>query len=299
MMHAALALMLTFGLATESPAWWHVSHDVITRAAVRATPEVPAFFKDGAGMIAHMVADPDLLRNDAIPLAKGIESPEHFIDLELMEGRELPVDRFAFIAMCNELGVALDDVGFIPFAVAEATERLILAFAEHRKLPENPYIKSKCLVIAGQVAHYAQDMSQPLHLTVRHHGYRDEKGVVQQADVHAKVDGLPFALKLTVDQISNGLTIEPIDSLMAGVIAQVKRGFALVDRVYELGRAMPTPPSSAEEEISWKRDRRVEAFALERTREAARFTAALYLTAWRKSANLKLPSFYTRSFDQN
>ena len=101
-----------------------------------------------------------------------------------------------------------------------------------------------------------------------------------------------MTLEMTVNQLADGLTIEPADSLMAEVVSQVMRGFDLVDRVYELSPNMPKYGQT-----DWERDEVVIKFAMERAREAARFTASLYLTAWRKSANVKMPGYHSRSFD--
>ncbi len=290
-------ILVVVTLPSASYAWWHAGHDLMTHAAVRATPEVPPFFKAGVGLIAHMAADPDLMRHRGLPGLRSAESGEHYIDLELLEGHAIPGTRYEYIALCRKLGVSPADVGFAPFAVFEHAERLTLSFAEYRKWPNNIFIQQKCLMLAGLLAHYAQDMSQPLHLTVKHHGYKDENGVLHQEDTHAKVDGLPLSLKMTLDQL-NAIEAEPMDSLFVSILDQVQEAASLVDRVYELGLRMPTPPSSGDEVIDWERDEEVVAFAVERTRDAAQFTASLYLTAWRNSSQLELPSYLSRNFDE-
>jgi hypothetical protein len=42
-------------------AWWPDGHSTLSKAAVQALPtEMPAFFRAGAGMIAHTTQDPDV-----------------------------------------------------------------------------------------------------------------------------------------------------------------------------------------------------------------------------------------------
>ena len=55
---------------------------------------------------------------------------------------------------------------------------LAVAFAEYRKWPDNPMIQHKCFLYAGFLAHYAQDMCQPLHLTINFDGLGNPTGHV-------------------------------------------------------------------------------------------------------------------------
>ena len=127
--------------------WWSGGHSIMTKAAVRALPdEVPAFFRAGEGMIAHCSYDPDISKNRGAPHVSNAEHPEHYLDLELLEGKPFPKNRYEFTQLCTELGIKPDKVGFVPYAVAEWTERLAVAFAEHRKWPNNTFIQNKCLV---------------------------------------------------------------------------------------------------------------------------------------------------------
>ncbi len=293
MKRVGLAILLSVCTSYQVSAWWASGHGTITLAAVKATPEVPEFFKQGAGFISHMAFDPDVAKNKGIPLARAAEYGEHFLDLELLEGRPLPTKRYEFIALCQEVGVKPETVGLAPYALSEWTERLAIAFAEHRKWPDNPYIQAKCQVYAGILSHYAEDICQPLHLTIHYNGRKDAEGNIDQKGIHAKVDGFPDFFEMNADELAAGLEVVPVDSLMAGIMEQVARGFKLVDRVYELG---PRMPSFGQKD--WVRDEEVAAFALSRARESARFTASIYLTAWRKSASLELPGWLDRSNDK-
>jgi hypothetical protein len=280
------ALLLTFSLFGHSTAWWTGAHDILTVAAVQATPEVPDFFKNGEAFISHMVYDPDVVKNYGTPSLREAEYGEHFADLELIEGKPLPARRYAFIRLCDSLGVEPEKVGLVPYALAEWTERLAVAFAEHRKWPKNPFIQAKCQVFAGILAHYAQDASQPLHLTIHYNGRKLPDGSVEQKGIHAKVDGLPLTLEMKPEDLAKGLQVAPLDSLMEGIVDQIDDGFKLVDYVYELG---PRIPSFGQKD--WERDEQVITFAVGRARESVRFTATLFLTAWKKSAGLELPDW--------
>ena len=243
-------------------------------------------------MIAHCSYDPDISKNRGAPHVNSAEHPEHYLDLELLQGKPLPKSRYEFTQLCAELGIKPDTVGFVPYALAEWTERLAVAFAEHRKWPNNTFIQSKCLVYAGFVAHYAQDMCQPLHLTIHFDGWKQPDGSVLQKGIHEKTDALIEYLGLDPSALAKDQEIQPLEDLMAGIVDEFHAGFALLNRVYELGESLPSFRDK-----DWERVPEVVDFATERAREATRFTAALYLTAWELSDKIKLEGWLNRAQD--
>lgn len=278
-------------IGNTSRAWWSGGHGILTRAAVKAAPdEIPEFFRTGGGMIAHCAFDPDVSKNRGTPVVRSSEHSEHYIDLELLKGRSLPKSRYEFIQLCAELGTRPEKVGFVPYAVAEWTERLAVAFAEHRKWPDNVYIQNKCLVYAGFLAHYAQDMCQPLHLTVDYNGRRRPDGTVLHKGIHEKVDALVEFLDMESADLAEAQEISAFDNLMIDISKLVENGHSLVDSVYDLADSLPNPRNK-----EWTAVPEVIEFAHERARESVRFTASLYLTAWRISKAVELPSWLNRS----
>lgn len=280
--------ILLFGSRGE--AWWPKGHGLLTRAAVNALPEeVPAFFRAGETAIGHYALDPDVSKNKGAPFVRKAEFPEHFIDLEYLKGSALPKYRYEYIPLCAKLGVRPEKVGFLPYALSEWTHRLAVAFAEHRKWPSSPFIQDKCLVYAGFIAHYAQDMCQPLHLTIHYNGRANPDGSSPGTGIHQKVDGLIQHLKLTPEVMVRGQKIKPYDDLMEAIFDQIYAGRKLIDLVYELGPDLPDLEGE-----KWMPVSSVEKFTIERGREATRFTAALYLTAWKISKKITLPSWLDR-----
>ena len=272
-------------------AWWSGGHGILTRAAVEAVPdEIPEFFRSGGGMIAHCAFDPDVSKNRGTPAVASSEHSEHYIDLELLKGRALPKNRYEFTQLCAEIGIRPEKVGLVPYAVAEWTERLAVAFAEHRKWPDNLFIQNKCMVYAGFLAHYAQDMCQPLHLTVDYNGRRQPDGTLLHKGIHEKVDALVEFLEMKPADLAEAQEIAPLDNLMTDISKSVESGYALVDRVYDLADSLPNTRDK-----EWTSVPEVIEFARERARESVRFTACLYLTAWRISKTVELPSWLDRS----
>ena len=271
-------------LAVPAQAWWGDGHGILTAGAVLTLPEeMPAFFRQGGTMASHVVFDPDLFKNRRAPLLSHAEHGEHYFDLEYLEGRAIPTKRFDFIALCFELQLDPLRVGMAPYAIAEWTERLAVAFAEHRQWPENEAIQQKCLVYAGILAHYAEDVCQPLHTTRDFDGKEQADGRVIGKGIHEQVDSAVERLGFAPEDLAAEQDIVAFDSTMRAIVAQIKESNWRVGEVYELlGH--------------WKddSDARVRALTLELGRTAVRFTASLYLTAWRQSAEIRLPRWLQR-----
>ncbi len=282
-----LAVLILIWLLAAAPAsgWWSDSHGILTRASVLAVPEeLPPFFRQGGDVAAHCSIDPDLAKNRAAPHLIHTEKPEHYLNVEMLDGQELPGKRYAYLTLCIKQGVRPSKSGLLPYAVAEWTEQLAVAFAEYRRWPEVAAVQHKCMVYAGWLAHYAQDMCQPLHLTIHHHGRLTAGGRSPRSSIHEKMDSLVERLELEPRELASDVKVTAFDSLMPAVLAELERSYALVDRVYEL-----------EELLSNAASPDVSAFGLARARVATEFTASLYLTAWRMSGQIKLPGWLRRN----
>ncbi len=287
-MKRILKTLILFSLILTTPAWawWGGGHDILTQASVKALPEeVPEFFRSAGKMIAHCAYDPDVSKNRDMPHARIAEHAEHYFDLELIKENPVPADRDAFIKLCAEMDLEPGKVGYLPYAVAEWLQRLAIAFAEYRKWPDNPMIQYKCYVYAGFLGHYAQDMCQPLHLTVHFDGIVQKDGTKLHDGIHEKVDASVEMLKLDPVELAKKQQVKTVGDLMPAIVKQIKAEHGLVDRVYELvedyGDLKQPSPALLD-------------FTKERSREAVRWTASLYLTAWKLSEDVKLPGWLER-----
>lgn len=272
---------------------WHTrGHSIVAEAAVLSLPaEVPAYFRAGAAVAGHTAVDPDAFKDRATPHLRNQEGPEHYIDFELLKGRPLPQTRYEFLKLCAREALEPADVGLAPYAIAEWTERLTLAFAEHRKWPKNPHVQSKSLIYAGLLAHYSGDLAQPLHTTIHHDGRAGADGKSPRSGIHTRVDSLLERLDLKPGDLAGAVRPEPLPALLPGVVAELERSRAQIDRTYALETHLP--PREGE----WKPSPEIRAFTEERARAAVRFTGSLYLTAWRNSAKVRLPDWLERGRD--
>jgi len=292
---ASLAVLLVITcLARPGLAWHGPGHHRATRLAVASLRgKMPEFFVDGAEQIAHTSVDPEIFALRSLPQLRNQERPEGYIDLELLGGAPLPATRYGLLALCAKKKLNPYSVGLVPYSIAEFTQRLAAALAEYRQWPDNPYIQNKCLVYAGLLAHYAEDLCMPLHTTVHFDGrVAQPGGKSPRSGIHTKVDAL--IQKVSVDERALVADLKPhaFDELMPAIFKQLRASHSLVDRVYELEQQLP----SLDEPIQVGSP--VHDFSAERLAAAARFTASLYLTAWRISQSISLPPWHRRPAEQ-
>jgi len=274
--------------AGEAGAWLVEGHQWVTIDAVGRLPaEVPAFFRAGAATVGHAAVDPDLWRNHGTPALAEREAPEHYIDLELLGGAPLPAERDQYLRLLGRLGVEPRKAGALPYAIVEEAEQLALAFAEHRRWPADETIRSKCLLQAGWLAHFAGDLTQPLHTTVHHDGRTLPNGEPPYTGIHRKVDSLFERLWERGERPSRPADGPgTVPDLVAAVRAELAVSHSLVDAVYRLEVPILEGGGTA--------DPRVAAFAGERYAAARRFIAEVLLWSWRRSAEIELPGWLAR-----
>jgi len=273
---------ILFSIGSAS-AWDSYGHTRAAKEAVQALPEeVPKFFRRGAGTVGHVAIDPDVMKSRDTPQLGHQEFPEHFLDFELLEEPNLPDLRYAFVAQVTNQASKPNkpsQVGFVPYAVTEGAQRLSLAFAEHRCWPDNPHVRSKALVYAGLLAHYAEDMIQPLHTSMHYDGRANEAGESPRSGIHRQVDSLFAQPGFTPGEVPPP---EVLTDLWSEVKDEFMAGHAQVDTVYDLEPALKELYESG----TW--DPRLSEFAAERYARTVQFLSSLYLTAWHQSSEIDL-----------
>lgn len=284
------SILILFTLILTAPVWgwWGGGHDILTQAAVKALPEeMPDFFRSASAekLIAHCAYDPDISKNRNMANARIAEHGEHYFDLELIKENPIPLDRDAFIKLCAEMNLEPSKVGTLPYSLAEWTERLAIAFAEYRKWPDNPMIQYKCYLYAGFLGHYAQDMCQPLHLTVHFNGMVQEDGTILHKGIHEKVDSSIEILKIDPSVLAMKQNVEHVEKLLPSIVKQIQIGHKLVDTVYAMANEYEDLDNPTTELVK---------FTNNRSRESVRWTASLFYTAWKMSENVSLPGWLER-----
>jgi hypothetical protein len=288
----ALVVVCAAALLPQPIAWgWYTqAHQLIARTAVQDLPaSMPKFFTDAAAAIADCAVDPDYFRDRSAPQMSSSESPEHYLDSELLGDHALPPTRYEFLHLCYSLNLAPEHVGTLPYSVTEWTQKLMMAFAQHRKWPEDKAIQGKCLVYAGILGHYAGDLCQPLHCTMHFDGRADATGhLIGVRGIHAKVDALLERPEIDAAWATTDMKVAAYPEVFPAVVAEIGRSRALVEKVYALE---PVLPAADQNQDTLTIAPELLAFEKERFRTAVGFVASLYLTAWEKSAKINVPDW--------
>jgi len=295
-----IGIVSLLGPTLPAHAWFATQgHDEITRAAVALLPPAAAgcageaatdacfssLFRLEAEALAAASVAPDLFKPDeAAPQLDAQESAEHYIDLELFQGRSLPSHRYEYLAALREIGVEPERIGVLPYAVVEWTQRLTVTFAALRRDPRHSGLRAQALTYAGILSHYAGDMVQPLHTSIHHNGWAEPPRYESpRTGIHFAIDGLIRNLPPTLPP--DPPPVEPFADLWTAVLAQLAESHSHVAAIY----SFETAPGSGEIDLE---SEAVRAFAQERFEVATRFVARLWVTAWEDSAEMTLPGWY-------
>jgi hypothetical protein len=281
MRRCAAALLLILTLTAPASAWWVKGHEAVTEGAVAALPEeMPAFFRAAGRSLGHYAGDPDRWKNPAAKYLRAATSPDHYIDLEDLGDNKLPPDRYQAIALLIRLQQKPERTGMLPFAIMESYDKLCCAFYDLRQDRDNAAIRAKCLVYAGNLAHFTGDAAMPLHTTRDYDGRKAADGTLLQKGIHARIDAFPEKNGLTAEEMGRDRKASALDDVWGHVQKTIQESHAQVDRCYDLDKAgafeAPTDESRK--------------FILERCRAGSQFTADLWYSAWLQSA--KMPAHY-------
>lgn len=244
--------------------------------------------------IVSASVQPDLMRSRELPELRAVEAPQHFIDLELLEGKALPGQRWRYIDLLRQMATAqhgilraggdVTQVGTVPYALLEGTQRLAAILAQVRLRPNNPGLRSLAAQQVGFLAHYAQDMCQPLHTTVHHDGRAREDGSSPRTGLHRQIDALVRWVPV-FDRQKEDRSPRLLEPLFGAIIEALHESHSEVDRVYSLTRELETL------ETTGQADPELIVFASDRYERAVGLTADLIFTAWRLSAAVEVPTW--------
>jgi hypothetical protein len=285
MIRITLFLLVVVGSLALVRAWWDGGHAAVAEAACSALPDdMPKFFRAAAKQLGYLSADPDRWKNPSCKHLRAAESPDHFIDLEDYQGKELPADRWKAIALLQELKADPSKAGMLPYAIMENYDRLSVGFYDFRKNEQKEVkdeqitaaIKAKCILYAGILSHLTGDSVMPLHTTRDYDGRRDKDGNMQQKGIHAKIDAFPERNGLTAELVARDVKANKIDDVWKHVLKVIDESHALIEKCYELDKAGAFDKPTKE-----SRD-----LILARCRAGAQFTADLWYTAWIRSATM-------------
>lgn len=280
--------IVALGSTSSLYGWLAEGHRITTYEAVTLlADDLPSFLQEGRELMASDSPDPDMMRNRALPQLRDSEAPNHYLDLELLRGLELPETRSEYLRhlASPEVGLDVERVGTLPYAVVEAAQRLMVAFAQVRRRPADEHLQAKAMLLASQLAHYSADLCQPLHTTIHHDGRALENLDSPHTGIHQQVDALIERLRPQERVRQESLRPTRRVPLLPAVVDELKRSHAEVERVYRLEADLAFLEAGGEPSAE------LESLTRDRYRAATLFTASLILTAWQDSAHLSLPDW--------
>ncbi len=283
--HLIIALLFLFSWSSAL-GWGQKGHELINEAAILKAPlgqdEFPKFFKHAESIdwIVFQGPEPDRWKERSEYMLRTSESPNHYLDFELLEGIELPKDRYTAIRRYMTKGRKPEEVGLLPYAILETFEKLRVSFREYRKAivesRETLHIGRNAIYCAGLLGHYVGDGSQPLHLTIHYDGWRGEnpKGYRTEKGIHSKFES-DFVSKFLALQSFHEMVTPPkvLDDPFEAVLSYLKDSHTQVERVYQLEKQgqLDDPSDSTK------------AFVAKRLAAGSQMLLDLWWTAWEKS----------------
>jgi hypothetical protein len=288
---ASFLTVLLFG--TSAWPWGNEGHSAINLVAAQKLPvDVPSFLKAAAHQLAYLGPEPDRWRERSELELKLAQEPDHFIDLERVEGMTLPPDRYSFYRELDAKREATpgkpdyllpERVGLQPYITMEIYGRLVVAFREYRHAVRDDlsteFAERNAIFYAGWIGHYVADGSNPLHTTVQYNGWTgpNANGYTTANTVHWKMEGLFVAANLKELQFADLVSSKPqkLNEPFQDYMAYLLDSNRLVEQVYQLEKQGGFDGTGTPE----SRD-----FIRHRLAAGAQMLRNLWYTAWLNSA---------------
>ncbi len=286
-------LLAVFLLANSAWPWGNEGHMMINRvAAEKLPPDVPAFLKNAEEQLAYLGPEPDRWREKSELALKLSQEPDHFIDLELVEGMTLPPDRYSYYRALDARrqqnpsqadSLQPDKVGLQPYITMEVFGRLVVAFREYRHAVRdhtNPqFAERNAIFYAGWLGHYVADGANPLHTTVNYNGWTtaNPHGYTTEKTIHWKMEGVFVAANQKQLMFA---TLVPdkarkLENPFQDYVAYLRKSHRYVEQVYQLEKAGGFDAAGSPESRQ---------FIEQRMAYGAEMLRDLWYTAWVDSA---------------
>ncbi|HEY0053660.1 MAG TPA: S1/P1 Nuclease [Caulobacteraceae bacterium] len=320
---AALTGVLAAGWglsAVKVEAWGASGHRLVAVAAMQALPDdLPAFLKSPGAVadVAEFAREPDRWKGAGRAHDRERDTG-HFIDLT-DEGRamtdagpalaELPTLRSEYEAVLTRAGIDVDDAGWLPYAIVDASQQLERDFSYWRVLTAaarretDPAKKAwylddlrrrEALLLRdiGVLAHYVGDGSQPLHTSIHYNGwgeYPNPEGFTNSRQTHGLFEGQLTRRASDLQAVREAMSAAapcgcPVDQRTKAYLA---RTVALTLPLYRLEKAGAFA-AGADAAGNVPVDPRARAFIVERLGAGASELRDLIVDAWGQSGRARV-----------
>jgi hypothetical protein len=268
----ALAALATLLACTPALAWDAATHREIAYLAVRTLPPSPLknLFLKNLSRLEYFSDQPDVIR---AKYGDESEKIRHYIDLEyygadpfdaLVPDRNAMNRRFGASALLRS--------GTLPWTIVDFSN----AF-------EQQWSRGNCdelLRLAGFLAHYVADASQPLHTTIHYDGYEGDRGV------HRRIEG---AVDDEIGELSRSAErqthLVEIDSVWQTAIAEIRDSNSHIGELIEADRAARRQSSRSRSAYDDALMSRVRPMIGRQIARAASVLASTWLYEWKRAGS--------------
>lgn len=286
-----ILILAVFAFSFPLFGWGEKGHYMANEAATFGLPnDMPLFFYKQYPELIFLAYDPDRWRGAGQSL-DAVNPPDHFLDYEFVSDLKLPPNRYKFIALLSSSrtlrrhGLYNDSTGFLPWKIAEESERLTNEFRQWRFAQpgsrEREFIERDIIHIAGALGHYAADAANPHHATINFNGWAEPNPnhYATDCDTHFRFETQFVSHAVDISDVTQRLKPAEMHSdYFKAALAFVRSSNELVDALYRIDRdggfdiLRPVSPTA-------------KALAAERLAAGASFIRDLWWSAWRNSAN--------------
>ncbi|MGH9572482.1 MAG: nuclease [Candidatus Acidiferrales bacterium] len=277
--------------------WGSTGHTDINQAAAETIPvSMPKFLrtKSAVQKIAYLGPEPDRWRDESPSALNYAQAPDHFIDLERIEGLgPLPLGRYDFYKLLYAKRAATpaadhpddylpDRVGLQPYITIEVYKRLELAFRSYREMKKKKQktdvIDGNIIFYMGWLGHYVGDGSQPLHTSIQYDGWAgaNPDGYTTQHGIHAEFE-TDFVNRVVPSPASFASLVNPpqrISDPFSDYMKYLEASHALVPQVYAFEKAKAYEGAGSPDAVK---------FLDQRLAAGSQMLIDLWYTAWLQS----------------
>jgi hypothetical protein len=299
----SLVIVLCLALLLPAFGWWEEGHMLVNRAAALKLPQaMPSFFRKAVARLEYDGPEPDRWKASGVEALYRSEDPEHYLNLEMLNGfGDMPDNRYAYIKQLEAKRAAdaaagikppgakealtPDNVGTQPYAVIETYGRLVEAFREYRRLvtekKSSLAAQQNAVLYAGWMGHYVADGAQPLHVTVHYNGWTgaNPNGYTTDRHTHANFEGEFVKANLTkFPAKAIAAELKPPKQLQhpfADYLQYLRESNAQVEKLYQLEKAGAFKGAGTDEGVAFVRARFI---------VGSQMLLNLWYTAWLESA---------------
>lgn len=284
-MRVPIAILLIVFIPVSVSAWGEKGHLMINQLAMDvAAPKLPEFMNAALEQIIYNGFEPDRWRREEHTPMNIAQEVDHFFDAEKWGAiSTIPSDRYLFLQQLVERKGDLK-VGYVPYAIIENYGRLVNAFRFWRnaKTPTDRQSASvNAIYVAGVLGHYVGDGSQPMHLTIHHHGWAvaasNPKRFTTDPGIHSRYEADYVNVAIDADAVRRTVrSPERLANVWDSIKQYLSETFLELVPLYELEKAGEFKPDRP-------RAKGTGFIAAELSR-AGTMLAALWYTAWLESA---------------